>query len=446
MSTREAFIAVNRFGLGARPGELRSAAADPAGWVERQLASQADVPSALSGFPGSRDTILQFQAARKAAKKSKDKSGVKMLRKKYRQAYLDEAAARTQTQIDTTQPVTERLVAFWSNHFTVSVRKPLLRGAAGAFEREAIRPHVTGRFTDMLRAVVRHPAMLVYLDNAQSIGPNSKAGRRRKRGLNENLAREILELHTLGVDGGYTQTDVREFAKILTGWSVAGGRVQSPDGFTFRKAAHEPGPKMLLGRRFTEAGVREGEDALDMLARHPSTARHVATKLVRHFAADVPPERLVKHLAQVFLDTDGDLRAVMGALVRAPEVWAAPLPKVKTPNEFVVSVLRATGYRDAPKKLIGALRLLGQLPYAAPSPAGWPDEAAKWVGPAAMMQRAEFSMALGRRLKGKLAADALLAETIAPVVSEATKLAVARAPTRAEAIATVFASPEFQRR
>jgi uncharacterized protein (DUF1800 family) len=446
MTTREAFIAVNRFGLGARPGELAEAAGDPKGWIEAQLAGRVTLPPPLDRFPASRKVIADFQKTRQAARQTKDKSQFKALRKALRQSYLKEAAVRTRVQIETRQPVAERLVAFWSNHFTVSGRKAILAGIAGAYEREAIRPHVTGRFADMLRAVVRHPAMLFYLDNAQSIGPNSKAGRRRNRGLNENLAREILELHTLGVNGGYTQADVREFAKMLTGWSIGRPRLGNAGAFAFFDRAHEPGPKLLLGRRYQEDGIREAEAALAALARHPATARHIAFKLARHFVADQPPEALVTRLTKVFLDTDGDLGALMRAIVRSKEAWAEPLPKVKTPNEFVVSVLRAVGFEGGPRKLVGALRLLGQMPYFAPSPAGWPDEAAKWVSPEALLQRAELAMALARRSRGRIDSIRLLRDTIGPVAAASTRTAIQRAPNRVEAVATVFASPEFQRR
>lgn len=446
MTTRDAFIAVNRFGLGARPGEIAEASGAPRAWIEAQLAEGTRLPALLSRFPQSRHVIAEFRKTRREARQANDKTGLKAMRKSLRQGYIEEAAARTRVQIETRQPVIERLVAFWSNHFTVSVRKAMLAGIAGAYEREAIRPHVTGRFADLLVAVVRHPAMLIYLDNAQSIGPNSRAGQRRNRGLNENLARELLELHTLGVNGGYTQTDVREFAKILTGWSIAGPRQGNAGGFAFHDRAHQPGPKLFLGRRYAEGGEREGEAALAALARHPSTARHVAFKLVRHFVADRPPQALVQRLTKVFLDTDGDLGALMRVLVRSKEPWAEPLPKVKTPNEFLVSMLRATGFDGKPRKLLGELRLLGQMPYSAPSPAGWPDEAAKWVNPEGLLQRAELAVALARRGRGRFDAAGLLAETIGPVAAVSTRAAVRAAPDKVEAIATVFASPEFQRR
>lgn len=445
MTARDAFIAVNRFGLGARRGELAEASGDPRGWVERQLSATITTPKQLAALRSSRETIKELLEYRKD-KSEKDTAAKQDIRRKMRDGFVEEAGARTLAQIESRTPAVERLVAFWSNHFTVSARKPLLVGVVGPFEREAIRPHVTGRFADMLLAVLRHPAMLAYLDNAQSIGPNSKAGKRREKGLNENLAREVLELHTLGADGGYSQADVREFARMLTGWSI--GRLNGGDAgqFAFFAQAHDPGPKTLLGRRYEEAGVKEAVAALAALARHPATARHIAFKLARHFVADQPPPALVEKLARTFLDTDGDLRAVTVALLRAPEPWSEPLAKVKTPNEFVVSTLRATGFEGETKKLVAALRLLGQMPFSAPSPAGWPDEGSKWVSAEALLQRAEFAMAVGRRIGGALAADALLDQSIMPVASDATRLAVQRAPSRVEALATLFACPEFQRR
>lgn len=444
--TQDAFIAVNRFGLGARRGELAEAAADPRGWVGQQLAAAPGLPAPLAGMRPSTAAIADLVEFRRIAKTDKDAGRKKEFRKKMRQAFIAEAGARTQAQIDTRTPVVERLVAFWSNHFTVSARKLILVGVVGAFEREAIRPHVTGRFVDMLLAVMRHPAMLAYLDNVQSIGPNSAAGRRREKGLNENLAREALELHTLGVDGGYTQDDVREFAKMLTGWSIGRPNGKDAGRFAFYARAHEPGAKTLLGRRYSEDGVAEAETALRELARHPATARHIARKMARHFVADLPPDALVDNLARTFLETEGDLGRMVQAIAAEPAVWSAPLAKVKTPNEFLVSTLRMTGYESEPLKLVGALRVLGQMPFTAPSPAGWPDEGSKWVSAEALLQRAEFAMAVSRRIGGRLSADALLADTIQPVASDATRLAVKRAPSRVEALATLFASPEFQRR
>jgi len=446
MSTSEAFIAVNRFGLGARPGELDAAKGDPRGWVEQQLSASGSMPAQLAGFRPSREAIRDLLEFRRRFKEDKDVAAQKAFRKKLRESFVAEAGARTLAQIDSRTPVIERLVAFWSNHFTVSARKPLLVGVVGAYEREAIRPNVTGRFLDMLMAVMHHPAMLVYLDNAQSIGPNSRVGRRRDKGLNENLGREALELHTLGVDGGYTQADVREFARMLTGWSVGRLKGGGVGEFAFYPAMHDPGPKTLLGRRYEEGGITEAETALGVLARHPATAHHISLQLARHFVADQPPPALVKRLARTFLDTDGDLRALTIEILRSRETWAVSLPKVKTPNEFLVSALRVTGFEGETKKLVGALRLLGQMPFTAPSPAGWPDQGSKWISAEALLQRAEFAMALGRRLHGRLAPETMLDESILPVTSSATRTAIAQSPSRVEAVATLFASPEFQRR
>jgi uncharacterized protein (DUF1800 family) len=366
------------------------------------------------------------------------------------QRYLTEAKARILAQVQSRQPLRERLVAFWSNHFTVSVARGTVTGLVGAFEREAIRPHVTGRFHDLLLAVVRHPAMLVYLDNANSSGPHSLLGRRLGVGLNENLARELLELHTLGVDGGYTQADVTQFARILTGWSYAGLRQKGAGEFAFVPARHEPGAKIFLGYRFAEGGEKEGLDAIALLARHPSTARHIARQFASHFIADDPPPAVVDRFAEVFHQTDGDLTALTQAAIDAPEAWDQPLAKVKSPNEFVVASLRATAAPlSSPGEIgaaLGALKGLGQMPFAALSPAGWPDRADGWIGPDAVMDRADFAAALARRLRGRLVPARLLETSVGPVTSRALARALAHAASVEDANALILASAEFQRR
>ncbi|MBI3708514.1 MAG: DUF1800 domain-containing protein [Proteobacteria bacterium] len=442
MTTLQTFIAVTRFGLGAKPSELQSAAGDPRGWLKQQLQSGSTLPQRLAHFPTGSQRFAEFEASRRRS----DAALQQALRGSIRESYIAEAGARTQVQIDSDTPFRERLVAFWSNHFTISVQRPPVLGLAGAFEREAIRPHVTGRFYDMLLAVARHPGMLLYLDNAQSVGPTSVAGQRSGRGLNENLAREILELHTLGVNAGYTQADVREFARILTGWSLSRPEDGDPGTFRFRPFIHEPGTKTLLGVQYLDGGIREGETALLALSRHPATATHIATKFARHFIADNPPAAAVKRLARVYRETDCDLGALARAIVDAPEAWAEPLAKVKTPNEYVVSALRATGYAGENEKLMQSLRLFGQAPFAAPSPAGWPDTAEQWIGPESVLRRAEWAMALGQRINQFRPPDTLVATTIAPVMRRETQLAIERAPSTAEAVALVFAAPEFQRR
>ena len=388
--------------------------------------------------PGGMPALAGFQDPRK------------LFQREMRDLYLREAGARLGAMIATDQPFRERLVMFWSNHFTVSVQRPVVAGLVGSFEREAIRPHVTGRFEDLLRAAIRHPAMLLYLDNARSIGPNSRAGQRNRRGLNENLAREVLELHTLGVAGGYGQDDVRAFAAILTGWSVPGSRDAGLDagtgGFVFRPVAHEPGDKTLLGRRYPEAGEAEGLAALAALARHPATAHHLATKMARHFIADEPPPAAVARLERAFLDSDGDLGHLARVLIESPEAWAGPQAKIKTPQVLMVSALRVTGAGWPADRLVGQLRQLGQMPFAAPSPAGWPDDAGHWIGPEAMMRRIAWCSLAGHRLAALIRPADLLEAAIGPVARPETREAVLQAPSAAEAVTLVLASPEFQRR
>jgi uncharacterized protein (DUF1800 family) len=325
-------------------------------------------------------------------------------------------------------------VRFWSNHFTVSVTKGRVRGIAGAFEREAIRPFVTGNFVDMLLAVTRHPAMLIYLDNQASVGPDSRLGLRRSKGLNENLAREILELHTLGIDGGYSQGDVIALAKMLTGWSVSGKRSSHAGKFKFNARRHEPGTKQFLGRRFPEDREEEAEQALRTLANHPFTARFVATKLAPHFVADNPSSDVVDQLQKKFKETGGDLGAMARELVTLSAVWDKPLTKVKSPSELVISVLRMLGAPEKPKHTIQPLRLMGQLPFSAPSPAGWPDTAKDWISLESLLRRTRQDPV------------ALADPAFGPVAREETLLAIKRAPSRRAALSLLLSSSEFQRR
>lgn len=450
MTSKLASIASTRFGFGPRPGELAQIGNDPRGWVKQQI---RPVGLRVASADGATRLEEYYDARGKGADEV-----AKMLRGQTRDQFRQEASHRTLAAVVSTTPFAERWVQFWSNHFTVSVQRPVVLGLVIPFEDEAIRPNAFGKFRDMLLAVARHPAMLLYLDNAVSIGPGSRAGIRRERGLNENYARETLELHTLGVGGGYTQDDVRELAKILTGWTIPrknqkvglvamGGSER--DAFRFVPAVHEPGDKKLLGRTFRESGEGEGVEALSMLAQHPATANFIATKLARHFVADDPPQSAVLALAKVFRDTDGDLAALAKAVVELPAAWEQPLAKVKTPNELVISALRAIGAPDNDemiKPTAGALQQLGQFPFTAPSPAGWSDEAANWIGPEAALLRVEWGLAFGTRAARVTEPAKLLADTIAPVASKATAFQIEHAPSAVEAIALLVASPEFQRR
>jgi uncharacterized protein (DUF1800 family) len=361
-----------------------------------------------------------------------------------------EAARRFRKQAEAGAGFVERLVSFWSNHFAVSVAKgAFVLVAAGAFEREAIRPHVLGKFSELLQAVESHPAMIRYLDNQRSIGPNSYAGRLDAKGMNENLAREILELHTLGVNGGYAQNDVTALARILTGWSFAEATAEAgePGAFVFKSNWHEPGVPRLLGRTYPQEGKEQGNAALSALAQHPSTARHVAAKLARHFVADQAPADLVAALAKTFLETDGDLSKVSAALVMHQSAWRQPLTKIRTPNEFVLAWVRATGFLlDDPAPILNLLNILGMPLWQPSGPNGFADTVDGWVSPAAMKLRLDVSWLLGLIVRNRLEPISLLDVVSGRAASRETREALAHAESRQQAHALLLMSPEFQRR
>jgi uncharacterized protein (DUF1800 family) len=361
-----------------------------------------------------------------------------------------EALARLQRAMMVDCGFTERLVVFWSNHFCISASKgELARMWAGAFEREAIRPHVLGRFADMLKAVEQHPAMLFFLDNQQSLGPDSRAGQNRKRGLNENLAREIMELHTLGVGGGYTQEDVTSLARIITGWTFAGrqGQLGPPGSFAFNANAHQPGPQQLLGKTYEANGLAQGEAALADIARHPSTANFIATKFVRHFVADDPPQALVARLRDVFIKTDGDLKALATALVDSNEAWQAPLTKMRSPYDFLVASGRLLArVPEDPGGYLGNLNLLGQPLWTPAGPNGFPDTSAAWAAPEGMKLRLDIASQMGARLGPNIDPLDLLEFAAADAASTETRKTIERAESRQQALALLLMSPEMQRR
>jgi uncharacterized protein (DUF1800 family) len=459
----ETVIAANRFGLGARPGELATIGADPRGWLTEQIRGTTALPAAVSGLDRSANILRSFQAVRQQKSDRKDvamaRDPLAPVRDVLQPAYRSQAEARYLVATQTDQPFRERLVHFWTNHFAVSADKPPVTGLAGSLENEVIRPHVTGRFVDMLLAVERHPAMLLYLDNQGSIGPGSTLARRgawfgrsdRRLDINENLGREILELHTLGVNAGYTQTDVTAFSKVLTGWSLGGreGRLRggTPGEFFFREIIHEPGPQTLLGKTYAQEGLEQGEAVLRDLAAHPATARHVAEKLVRHFVADEPPPAVVERVAGAFIDSDGDLTAVYQALIDSPEAWTTENAKFKTPSDFLVSSIRALDVvPDQPRKLLGSLMVLGQPPYRPGSPAGWPDTAKDWAGADALMKRIEWSATVAARAGPELDPLDLAQSALGPLLGTLTRTALGRAESRQQALTLLLVSPDFQRR
>jgi uncharacterized protein (DUF1800 family) len=296
----------------------------------------------------------------------------------------------------------EVMTDFWFNHFNVFIGKGAERYMVTAYERDVIRAHALGKFRDLLLATAKSPAMLWYLDNYQSVGPNSQAAGRGKYngkpalGLNENYAREVMELHTLGVNGGYTQKDVTELARVLTGWTLEEPR--QGGGFVFREPRHEPGDKTVLGKVFHENGEREGEAALTWLASQPATAKFICTKLAQRFVSDTPPAALVDAMAKTFMESDGEIKAVMRTMLHAPEFWEVKeyRAKVKTPLEFTVSAIRATNAEvTRVQSVTDALNRMGMPLYGAQPPTGYSMKAESWVNSGALLSRMNFALAMG---------------------------------------------------
>jgi uncharacterized protein (DUF1800 family) len=449
-------IALNRFGLGARPDDAPPA--DPRRWLLSQFDRYQPLPAAWQAVPRTPALLQSLLAQQRAVRQAPDgqRQAVRQAyRREAREDYLAAVGARAASALQAPAPFVERLVHFWANHFAVSVDKIAVVGLAGALEADAIRPHVLGRFEDMLLAVVRHPAMLLYLDQANSIGPDSPMGLRaaerqapRRRGLNENLAREILELHTLGVRSGYTQQDVTEFARALTGWSIpALDGEEGRDAFRFRPAVHQPGTRALLGRSYAQPGEDQARTILHDLAMAPSTARHIAAKLARHFVADDPPAALVQRLAETFLRSGGDLPSLYRALVEAPESWQPAFAKFKTPWEWGVSALRALGRTELPPvQVANLMNQLAQPVWRPGSPAGYDDVAASWAAPDALVRRVEVAQRIALQAGDAVDARALGPRILPGVLREATASAVARADSPANGLALLLVSPEFLRR
>ncbi|WP_439520355.1 DUF1800 domain-containing protein [Hydrogenophaga sp.] len=439
--TLEAAIASHRFGL-SEP-RLDRVVPEPRQWVMDQLRRpQAMETGALTD--GAAAWRLTAQSLRQALSPASGQEDAREARARLVAANQQALKQRWQHQVSTTTPVHERWVLFWANHFTVAATKGTTLGLVWPFENEAIRPHATGRFATLLRAATLHPGMLLYLDNAQSVGPASRQGRRRERGLNENLARELLELHTVGVQGGYTQADVTELARLLTGWTVnrrEGGNA------VFQPNLHEPGTKRVMGREYPE-----GPEALDALwtdlARHPATARHLATRLVRHFVADDPPDALVQAVARSFQRSDGDLLQTAAALFDHELAWQVHAPgKARRPEELLVAAHRVLGQSpEAPARWVARLTAMGQPPGLAPSPQGWPERQEDWLGPDALHKRVDWALDVGRAQGSGVDARVLARQAWGVAMSERTLNQIDRADSGAQALALLMASPEMQRR
>ena len=468
-----AAIAVHRFGLGEATLDLPGA--DPAAWLRAQIGpADAQRGDQLAGLADGLRVHAAVQRARQmrraAAAASPTASAAAAptvdMADRYRDVEQADLRAQLSTAAATRRPFAERMALFWTNHFTVSQAKAGVRALAGAFEREAIRPHIAGDFEILLKAAVTHGAMLRYLDNDQSAGPDSPfAVRRRRRppadgqplreiGLNENLAREVLELHTLGAAShAYMQADVTALAAVLTGWrlpvrpAAAAGAEPEITEVRFDPTWHQPGPKQLLGKTYAE-GPQALDAVLHDLAHHPATARFIALKLARHVVADEPPPALVDRLAQAFVSSGGHLPAVYGALIDAPQAWAPAPAKLKTPAEFIVSTCRLLGLDDPffARPADGGSAALGQRLQAAPSPAGWSDRAADWLGPDAVWKRVEWAARTADRWGRQHDARALARAAFGPLLSTQTARQIDRAADGAQAMTLLLMSPEFQRR
>jgi uncharacterized protein (DUF1800 family) len=475
----QAALALHRFGLGPRAGSIMAIASDPRGALiaelDRPNAGRIAAADLLTGGAAMR-AAAEFREAQRqmrratsgqnpqqknaqpkgaeeknAQQKNAEGKGAGRRRPSVgvtpQELYLAEAKARLDAALAADIGFVERLAWFWSNHFCVSADKAQVRPIAGAFEREAIRAHVLGRFGDMLLAVESHPAMLMYLDNARSIGPNSRTGQNRRRGLNENLAREILELHTLGVRSVYTQDDVTNFAKVITGWSIVPPRQDPERGgeFAFNPRMHEPGPQTIIGRRYEDAGVEQGRRVLADLARHPATAKHIAQKFARHFIADDPSPALVDRLSKRFLATGGDLKELARTLIASDDAWSAQRARIKRPAEWIVGSLRAIGAKPADvRPVVQAQNLLGEPLWRPPAPNGFADDNATWLD--GLSQRLDLANQWARRNAGDADPMAVFTETLAPLASEETRRTISRAESRPQALALLLMSPEFQRR
>ena len=318
---------------------------------------------------------------------------------------------------------------------------------SGAYEREAIRPRLLGRFTDLLLSAEGHPAMLFYLDQTVSMGANSIAGINNTRGLNENLAREILELHTLGVRTGYTQNDVIAFANVLTGWTLVppGDNPEHGGEFTFNPRLHEPGAQNVLGRSYDDETVEQGRAVLRDLAANPATATHVASKMARHFIADTPAPALVERMTKAFLDAGGDLKQVARTMVSSPEAWTGPPAKLKRPSEWVVGMVRATALTQVdPARFTDGQALLGEPLWRPPSPKGFPDDEASWID--GMGRRLDVANNFAERVASRVDPQEIIETVFGDVVSPEVKQAVGRAESRQQALVLLFMSAEFQRR
>lgn len=438
---------LHRFGLGPRPDGRRPA--EPAAQL-----SGPDPAPALHPGPSRAALAAALQHLRERRRADPpDPAGLLAAEQAMTALVLGAQRRHLARALDTPAPWRERLVRFWANHFSVTPKQRILIPEWAEMTDSAIRPHVTGRFADLLRTAVLHPAMIRYLDQDSSVGPNSRMGRNRGRGLNENLGRELLELHSLGLDGPYAQDDVRAVALLLTGHTIEGG------GPAFDPRRAEPGVQTVLGRRYGGLIRREGDlhALLDDLAARPETARHLSRKLAAHVVADDPPADLVADLTDLWQRSGGDLAQVSAALATHPAALAPPAAKIRPPFDVVVAALGALGVTGAEvmalpdqrlrQLLLTPLTAMGQSWMGAPSPAGWPDRAGDWLTPPALAARIDWAMTAPARLRPALPdARAFVDVALPGLDDDRLRRLVAASETNAEALGLVLAAPAFQRR
>ncbi|MCO6185863.1 DUF1800 family protein [Rhizobium sp. L1K21] len=445
MTSERAITAQRRFGYGVVPDAPARVVRDPLGYAIGQLNDYEYKDR--SGLESSSALLTRFKVMQRSRRESDSADAFKAAGALVKGQMQQETGYRFKTAVQSGKPLVERLVSFWSDHFCVScVKGPQVRLIAGAYEREAIRPHVTGRFRDMLGAVMHHPAMLIYLDNTSSVGPDSPKGRKFNQGLNENLGRELLELHTVGVDAGYSQTDVTEAARIITGWTYNSSPGDETGHFLFDARSHQPGQFTVMGVVFDQNGEAQGDALLDMLAAHPSTARHIAGKLVHYFVGDNAAPALTDAVAQRFSETDGDLKETMIALLQRAESWDAPAAKVLPPFDMLVAFSRLIGVKLKNEEVIAMSRSLGQPLWEPRSPAGFPKGDDDWATSGAMVGRLKLAMNMARQSDLQDDPMGLANAALGRNVTQPLEDAISRAATRPEATAMLLLSPQIQLR
>jgi uncharacterized protein (DUF1800 family) len=465
---------LNRLSFGPRPGDIETVKSQGIeAYIQSQLKPDSIAqPQSLTQQLASLEILRmspvelmgeyqQIQMQRRMQKEGQQpnsqmlREARQQVRDRVRHVQQQAAQGRLLRAIASNHQLEEVMTDFWYNHFNVFQGKGLDRFLVASYEEQAIRPNVLGKFRTLLEATAKHPAMLFFLDNWQNTAPNSPGAKGRYKGINENYARELMELHTLGVNGGYTQQDVISLAHILTGWGFARRSKTAvgntdPSGFYFDANRHDSSDKVFLGQTIKGGGIEEGEKALDILARHPATARHISYQLAQYFVADEPPQSLIDKLTKRFQETDGDIRAVLGTLFQSSEFLDPKYynAKFKTPYQYVVSAIRATGtdVQDF-RSVYGLLNQMGMPVYGCSTPDGYKNTESAWLNPDAIIRRINFSSALagGRILGGKPVDTQQLSQTLGNNFSPQTKAVLTSGTEKQMQTALMLGSPEFMR-